>query len=417
MAGKACEIIIPGNVKHRLDWLRDTLEGQAILQALHPRQQSQRLRCACQPLAAQQAEMVIRHRDNSYHLARMPDSGHRHARGDCDFYSEPADTVDSGGGEYEGAIRFLGDLTDININFALRKATPPDHDPVTTVSTPRGGRSRRGAVGLGGLLSHLWNEAAINTWNGNQGRKWETLVKDLQAVVDGTTLGQRPLHDHLYLQKPEQQAWFPLAPAEVPACQSRYLLLFKINTAFCAHAGHAYLKTSGGHKIFIGKQELEGLLRSHPAARAEFDRRAGKEYQSLPHAPQLVCLALVQWATIDNAPWLCVQQATLMLTSWRFIPVESQYELQVADQLVAQRRMFIKPLRYDASAEVVFPDFLLADAGEHPLPMEVYGVSGNRRYEARKRAKRDYYSASGKPFWEWTPKRQTSMPPFPAALR
>lgn len=58
-----------------------------------------------------------------------------------------------------------------------------------------------------------------------------------------------------------------------------------------------------------------------------------------------------------------------------WIPADSSYELTMLNYLHNQGRAFIKPLRYDASNNDVFPDFCLTDTGGHELfPIEVFGM-------------------------------------------
>jgi hypothetical protein len=97
----------------------------------------------------------------------------------------------------------------------------------------------------------------------------------------------------------------------------------------------------------------------------------------------------------------CVQEAALMPVTQHWIPVDSHYEAWVADALVDTDRHVVKPLRYDAREEEVFPDFLLLDAGDSPLPMEIYGFTGNPAYEQRMQEKIAAYQQSGEPFWHW----------------
>jgi len=66
-----------------------------------------------------------------------------------------------------------------------------------------------------------------------------------------------------------------------------------------------------------------------------------------------------------------VDAASLMLTSEQWIPVEGVHELGLVHTLVAQRRRFVKPLRYDARTAAAFPNALLLDAGGQPLPLHV----------------------------------------------
>ena len=60
----------------------------------------------------------------------------------------------------------------------------------------------------------------------------------------------------------------------------------------------------------------------------------------------------------------------------------------------------MKPLRFDAAEDVVFPDFILLDMGAD-TPMEVFGRN-DEAYEARKAIKMAYYQeVFGIDGWWW----------------
>ncbi|HHD7482213.1 TPA: DUF1173 family protein [Klebsiella oxytoca] len=70
-----------------------------------------------------------------------------------------------------------------------------------------------------------------------------------------------------------------------------------------------------------------------------------------------------------------------------WIPADLSYELTMLNYLHKQKRSFIKPLRYDASNNDVFPDFCLTDIGSHELfPIEVFDMD-TASYLARKASK------------------------------
>lgn len=81
-----------------------------------------------------------------------------------------------------------------------------------------------------------------------------------------------------------------------------------------------------------------------------------------------------------------------MLVSDNWIPLDSSYEAIVSRKLDAEHRHYVKPMRYDASASDVFPDFYLLDTrSDKPFPMEVFGMS-TPAYLARKELKKAYYN-------------------------
>jgi hypothetical protein len=103
----------------------------------------------------------------------------------------------------------------------------------------------------------------------------------------------------------------------------------------------------------------------------------------------------------------------LMLVTPQWIPVDSGYEAAVVAALVDAERRFEKPLRFDASEDVVFPDFWLRDRSD-VLPMEVWGLT-DPEYQARKGQKTLYYDEKYGPgkWWQWDAVSGGAIPPFP----
>ena len=111
-----------------------------------------------------------------------------------------------------------------------------------------------------------------------------------------------------------------------------------------------------------------------------------------------------------------VEDAALMTTTDQIIPVESRYEAQIAELPVAQRRTFEKPLRFDASADLVRPDFVLLDTlRANGFPMEVFGMAV-ADYLARRAEKEVEYAThfGDAGWWAWNVLEQTHPPRLPA---
>lgn len=113
-------------------------------------------------------------------------------------------------------------------------------------------------------------------------------------------------------------------------------------------------------------------------------------------------------------------QIVLMLVSDNWIPLDSSYEAIVSRKLDAEHRHYVKPMRYDASASDVFPDFYLLDTrSDKPFPMEVFGMS-TPAYLARKELKKAYYNREYGAYgwWHWDATEKTEsrdLPHFPEA--
>lgn len=398
MHAKHSRVFVPAtNAVYDLEWLTGTPGGQAVLARGHRNQQQHRLRCACHAAQARQPELVVRLLHKRYYIARMPETGHLHDRYRCPMFSE--DPSHSGRSEYEGALRYRGEVVDVKVAFPLGAAAPRPGKPVV----PRLGelgRTRRGSMGLAGLLSLLWTQAGLNSWTPGTVLPWVRVQSKLLEASADIFLGKRRLRDHLFVQAGAGEHFLPKPSVEQADWHDYKLVLFKVSSTIKTPNGGAYFKSTSGDAILVKQDVLATIKRSYARPMQYLEAEAGHLQSG---RLGVVCLALAHWKVVRGAPCLSVLQAALLMTNWRSIPVESAYELEIADLLVAQERRFTKPMRFDAAAEVVFPDFVLSDAGADAIPMEVYGVSGNADYEARKLQKRALYQASGKPFWEWTP--------------
>ncbi len=337
-----------------------------------------------------------------YYVARMPETGHQHARGHCPMFSE--DVAHSGSAAYQGALTYRGDVAEVKVTFPLKAMQSQAR--IATPSRAAHGATRRGAMGLAGLMSLLWTHAGLNSWTPGTVLPWLRVNSLLRAAAEAIYLGKRKLAEHLFVQGVpgnDGASWLPSPPAAAKDWDQYRLVLFKVGTAVNTPYGGAWFKAASGDAFLITQAVLARLGSSYPRVIHALTQATEAEGQVHTRTPGVVCLALARWKLVRGAPCLSVLQAALMMVNWRCIPVESTYELLVADQLVEQQRRFTKPMRFDAAKDDVFPDFLLSDAGLHSVPMEVYGVSGNAGYETRKVAKRVLYLASGQAFWEWTP--------------
>ena len=151
----------------------------------------------------------------------------------------------------------------------------------------------------------------------------------------------------------------------------------------------------------------------------EFNRRFPRELVSLgSHEPFAHLLAIMIVGRGRAPGHFNVVGGSLMQVTPQLIPVHSQYQALVANALVEAERTFLKPLHVDAREADSLPDFLLLDAGERPLPMEIYGFTGNPAHEQRKQEKLAGYRASRQPFWHWdvaaTGSRPDAFPRFPS---
>lgn len=397
------------NTVYDVAWLLGAADGQVVLARSHRLKHGRRLRCACHPAAASQQELVVRLVKGHYYIARMPDTGHLHDRFNCPMFSE--DLAYGGSAEYHGALRYRGEIIEVKTDFPLHAFNTRSHSPRASRHGDCRGATR-GSMGLAGLLSLLWTHAGLNNWQPGTVLPWVRVRGRLLGAAESLFLGKRCLGEHLFVQAGAAERWLPEPPATNADWHDYKLVLFKLTATIKTPVGGAYFKAASGD-VFLVTQSVLDTLRQRYARPMHRVEAADDNRQS--NRPAVICFALAHWKVVRGAPCLSILQAALQMINWRSIPVESGYELQIADLLVEQERRFTKPMRFDASAESVFPDFVLSDAGADAVPMEVYGVSGNPDYEARKQSKRAFYQQSGKAYWEWTP--PDPVPPFPPKRR
>lgn len=103
----------------------------------------------------------------------------------------------------------------------------------------------------------------------------------------------------------------------------------------------------------------------------------------------------------------------MMLVSEHWIPVEGVHELPLIQALVAQRRRFVKPLRYDARSAAGFANALLTDAGPVAVPLHVLSPFMT---EADRKTKERGIAVHGSLAWVWSTERPMPALPTPRVL-
>ena len=89
------------------------------------------------------------------------------------------------------------------------------------------------------------------------------------------------------------------------------------------------------------------------------------------------------------------------------------HELPLIKALVAQRRRFVKPLRYDARSVAEFANALLTDAGPVAVPLHVLSPFMTA---ADRVTKERGIAAVGASAWVWSTERPMPALPTPRGL-
>ncbi|MDN0082431.1 DUF1173 family protein [Crenobacter sp. SG2305] len=387
-----------------------------------------------------QPQVVIAELNGDLHLRGFPRRGHFHDRG-CEHYRP--DPAGSAASLYEPAIKVREDGgVDYKLAFSL---SVKKGESERTVTTPAGRApgTKRGAIGLLGLLHDLWMRADLDSYDPalKRRRGWDLrwgseVAKMLGQEVAESTFGRRGNDKLLVVGQGGENAvtgtdWKTFRAALIPSGTEAPLglVIGLVKELGPSKFGGVLDLEFGKERLWMDRQVFESLGRSFKTELAmlkEQDPLRDQKWEAIqalmeknPEPMQalnevwpgeVVAIALVKLSSTDK---ISVVKMALMATSRQFVPVDSLYERDVAHALADQDRRFTKPLRYDEGRDITLPDFLLSDT-EQTTPMEIYGVSGNADYEARKAVKRATYLTAGQHCWEWTPAEEKTWPAFPA---
>jgi hypothetical protein len=105
-----------------------------------------------------------------------------------------------------------------------------------------------------------------------------------------------------------------------------------------------------------------------------------------------------------------VDALTLMMTSAQWIPLDHAYEKDVVDRLVAEQRVFLKPLRYEANHAGKFPNLQLLDVGERPIALDILSAFLTPQERAAKASAIETRNPKG---WAWDTAQSAVVPELP----
>ncbi|EER62127.1 protein of unknown function DUF1173 [Acidovorax delafieldii 2AN] len=329
---------------------------------------AERPRCLCTPDGIEM--YVARHRQ--YLVKRMPDTGKSH-HPLCPSY-EP-DNAYSGLGDLMGdaVLETHPGHIELRVDFPWtrihgRAVARGEPDEPGEVSVPRKRMTLRA------VMHFLFEQAGFNRWTPamagkrNQGVLCKYL---LEAAADIEVKG-KSLAERLYVPEPFSE------PAKADIAQRRRAKLAVLQP----HGGQAPLALVIGEFKACERSErgCRIWIRHMPDAPLLMDTRAwdrlARTYAAMleardadtGHPARLIMAALIHARREFTYE---IDAASLMLVSEQWIPVDGVHELPLIDGLIAQKRRFLKPLRYDAKAAAAFPNALLLDCGAAPIPLHL----------------------------------------------
>jgi hypothetical protein len=385
----------------------DDPQLQATLAQIH--ETPERPRCLCVPGGV---EMYVAHH-RQFVIKRMPETGSQHHPG-CPSY-EP-EFRQSGLGELVGEAVLESELgtIELRVDFPWTRSSGrgvPRGEPqdVSEVEVSR----RR--MSLRALMHFLFERAGFNRWTpAMEGRRNQgVLHKYLQEAAESIVVKGVALTERLYVPEPFSEA------AKAGAAQRRReklavlrpregrsplaLVIGEFKASEVMPLGHrVWIKHMPDAPLLISAKAWDRIERVFAPLLEARDADSG-------HKVRLMLAALIR-ARREHTYEIDV--ASLMITSEQWIPIEGIHELPLVQALVNQQRRFVKPLRYDARNAATFPNALLLDAADSPVPLHVVSTYLDSKEQA---AKALALKTGDDTQWIW--RTSESMPELPARAR
>lgn len=385
----------------------DDPQLQGALAQVH--ETPERPRCLCVPGGV---EMYVAHHRH-FVIKRMPETGSQHHPG-CPSY-EP-ELQQSGLGELLGEAVLESEFgtVELRVDFpwirSIGRGVPwGEPQDASEIEVPR----RR--MGLRALMHFLFERAGFNRWTpAMEGRRNQgVLHKYLQEAAESIVVKGVPLNQRLYVPEPFSEA----GKAAVAQRRREKLAVLRPREgqnplAVVIGEFKASEVTPLGRRVWIKHMPDAPLLMA-----AKAWERIERVFAPLLEARyadggQKVRLMLVALIRARREHTYEIDVASLMLTSEHWIPVEGIHELPLVQALVDQQRRFVKPLRYDARNAAGFPNALLLDVGDSPVPLHVVSAYLDPKEQA---AKALALKAGEETQWVWN--TSESMPTLPVRAR
>lgn len=372
----------------------------------------QRPRCMC---LVEGVEMYVARLGEGYIVKRMPDTGSHHAP-DCPSYEPPA--------EFSGLGQVLGSAitedpatgeTTLRLGFPLTKM------PGRSTNLPAGGEgasvcSTGTKLTLRGLLHYLWDQAELTRWHpGFAGKRtWATVRRHLLHAAEHKLARGDALRARLYV--PE-----PFAIEERDAINARRLAHWQSAVPVPGKVQQLMLLICEVKEIVPARYGFKAIVKHMPDQAFAIDeqlyRRLGRRFEvelALWGASDDIHLVMIATFGVSSAGVPAIHELSLMPATAQWLPIENSFEHQLVGQLVADRRSFIKGIRYNLQGDRGLVTAVLTDSGDAVVPMFIRLAEEGGLPKAEAVANAVGMGAAAA--WIWRP-GVGPMPPFPPMQR
>jgi hypothetical protein len=346
-----------------------------LLESFYPIQETERPVCICKEPGN---PMYIARVGGKYIIKRMPNTGSSHAL-DCESYEPPEDM--SGLGEVLGsAIEHLPDgYLNLKFDFALTKTSgkAPAGAPAEAMSVVRDPKR----LTLAGYLDCLWAEAQLTKWRpGMAGKRtWPVVYRLLMEALEKQVTKNTPLSDITYIPEPwtverkeeiDARRMARIRPFSAGTKSARKLMIVIGEFKEARETGHGQMliiKHVPTYPFLMDQKLYEKLLK-------QFDWAF-----QLQRAHENGHLMVACTVTISEVQIATVEEIALKFMDENWLPVDDNYDKMMIDKLLAEKRSFIRQLRYNMPRSRPIAPFHLQDAA---FPFNLYiDTRDNEEYQ------------------------------------
>jgi hypothetical protein len=354
--------------------------------------------CGCKREVA--LRLIIRKLGDYYCLTLWPYEGQLHDKR-CIFHRDEIQATVADGLARQSIIEEVDGTVSISPDFDL--ALNLNQRPITPKPTPtKPGKLRmsRRKASLTALLQFLWNHSRCNVisgfgnapiFNSTIYKLWLSLG---QCIVDKQRLTNVCFMPGMRSAAPNWLAEFEGRLSTSSKAKAVYgVLLGRLTEVAEGDYSYAYSLQGFGKRLYVEKTLHKSFQDSCKLA-----------YAAVQNSPMLNVFVAAQVELTERGYYM-VRDCGFIVTSRHFIPVESMYEVEMADALMEAQRGFYKPLKVE---DGLLPDFVLTDAPAH-IYVEVWGMDTDE-YRLRRQEKIEHYAATNRPLIEWDAAAKASMP-------
>lgn len=362
--------------------------------------------------------MYVARIDGRFLVKRMPNSGQTH-NAMCPSYEPPPEL--SGLGKVLGsAISDDGEAgeTVLKVGFSLTKRVANIEAPLSSGQSDSV-KAETNKLTLRAFFDYLWDQAEFTRWSPKMEdkRNWYVIHRHLVDSAHGKKVKGQDLENVLYVPEPwerpkaeeikrRRNASLASIAKGHKGSHAKKIVVGEYKTLEPSRFGHVLsIKHAPGWGLFMNEDVAERIRKRFAMELEMFEACEAKG------DVRLLCIATFSLSPSRQAK---LDEVSLILCNRHWIPVETPEELDLINELIAQKRYFCKGLRYnllrgEPLASAVLQDTLGQETALYVVPRDAD--------EAYREALEELQNNSGLSSWVWETDKYPNVPTLPPQLR